>query len=61
MGFIHGNAGNPLYVFWLFLSIFENGHWRRVKVKSSIPDHVWNHLPDETKRTFANADSYNAR
>ena len=61
MGFIHGSTGDPLYVFWLFLSIFENGQWRRVKVKPAIPGHMWNQLPDETKRTFPNADSYNAR
>lgn len=61
MDFIHGGDGNPLYVYWLFLSMFENGQWRRAKVKPVIPDHVWNRLPDETKRTLANAESYNAR
>ena len=61
MDFIHGGEGDPLYVFWLFLSIFENGQWREVKSKPVIPDHVWNRLPDETKRVCTKAESYDAR
>ena len=61
MDFIHGGAGNPLFVFWLFLRVLENGEWRRIKEKPQIPEHIWSRLPESTKRLCATNNRYDAK
>jgi hypothetical protein len=41
MEFIHGGGDKPLFVFWDFLTIFEQGVKRRAKARLGIPSHVW--------------------
>src|SRR2546423_15242202 len=31
MDFVHGGGANPLFVFWLFLSILREGKWVKIK------------------------------
>jgi len=61
MDFIHGGDKNPLFVFWLFLSIDRDGKEDKVKCEPTIPEHVWNRLPEESKVICAEAESYDSR
>ena len=61
--FIHGGGTNPLYVFWNQLTIFEDGDLRREKVLKStpgIPRHVWEKLPESSKKLCTKSDSYDS-
>jgi hypothetical protein len=61
MDFVHGGGENPLFVFWLFLSILRDGKWVEVKETPTIPDHVWQTLPESTKDLCMVEDGYDAR
>ena len=61
MDFIHGGGENPLFVFWLFLNVFRNGEWQKVKKEPNIPVHIWSRLPESTKHLFASTGKYDAR
>jgi hypothetical protein len=47
--FIHAGGDAPLCVFWLFLSLREGDAWRKAKDRPTIPLHVWEQLPDQSK------------
>ncbi len=59
--FIHGGVGNPLFVFWLHLSVPQAGMWIRVKSDNAIPEHVWNRLPEHTKQACTPVSTYDSR
>lgn len=61
MDFVHGGGQNPLFVFWLFLSIRKNGRWAKVRDTPMIPSHVWKRLPVATKDLCLRTDTYDAR
>ena len=61
MDFVHGGGNQPLFVFWLFLSIVRDGKWMKVKDKPNILHHTWSQLPDATKRLCATTTGYDAR
>src|SRR5262245_31928385 len=50
MEFIHGGGDNPLFVFWEFLTIYENGKQREAKRQPGIPRHIWEELPETSKQ-----------
>jgi hypothetical protein len=60
MEFIHGGGDNPLFVFWDYLIIYENGVKRDAKTKSGIPRHIWEKIPDTSKQLCAKAGSYDS-
>ena len=59
--FIHGGNNNPLFVFWLFLSIHKAQEWMKVKDQPVIPIHIWNKLPETTKKLCSKKEEYDAR
>lgn len=59
--FIHGGGTNPLFVFWLFLRVRRNGQWVEVKSDNTIPRHIWDSLPIESKALCAKSKEYDAR
>lgn len=59
--FVHGGGDNPLFVFWLFLDIKKDGEWINVKDNPTIPNHMWEKLPEETKKLCAIQDRYDAK
>ncbi len=59
--FIHGGGNNPLFVFWLHLSLQHAGKWTKVKTNTSIPQHVWEKLPEPTKQACASGTAYDSR
>jgi hypothetical protein len=61
MDFVHGGGTNPLFVFWLFLSILREGEWVKVKRDPTIPEHVWATLPAATRSLCASASEYDIR
>jgi hypothetical protein len=61
MDFIHRGGDNPLFVFWLFLTIVRNGQKERVKRKPTIPEHVWSRLPESSRVLCAQAEQYDTR
>lgn len=56
--FIHGGEDNPLFVFWYYLQIGEDGS--DVVKANGIPLHIWERLPDSTKDLCLKSDSYDA-
>lgn len=58
--FIHGGGGNPLFVFWEFLTIYEGDKERKVKQHPGIPIHIWERLPEETRVLCARSSGYDA-
>jgi hypothetical protein len=56
--FIHGGGDNPLFVFWLFLSLADG---RKLKTTPTIPEHVWERLPQAAKDLCAVEGSYDSR
>ena len=61
MDFIHGGGTNPLFVFWLFLSIRRGDQWVKVKTDNAIPKHIWATLPAKTKMLCTRSKEYDAR
>ena len=61
MDFVHGGGANPLFVFWLFLSILREGKWVKIKRDPTIPEHVWAALPGESRTLCASVSEYDAR
>ena len=60
MDFIHGGGDNPLFVFWDFLTVYENGMKRAAKTKPGIPRHIWERIPETSKQLCAKTDSYDS-
>ena len=61
MDFIHGGGDNPLFVFWLFLHIQIEGNLHSVKDSPTIPEHIWERLPEKSRQLCAKEDTYDAR
>ena len=61
MDFVHGGGENPLFVFWLFLSVGSGPESRAVKADVSIPEHVWRRFPTETKDLCTREGKYDGR
>jgi hypothetical protein len=61
MDFVHGGESNPLFVFWLFLTLASDSQQRRGKSDPGIPEHIWESLPEQTKWLCARTDGYDAR
>ena len=61
MDFIHGGGTNPLFVFWLLLSVRQGGELIKVKSDNAIPKHIWAAVPVETKALCARDETYDAR
>jgi hypothetical protein len=59
--FVHGGEDNPLFVFWEFLRINTPDIPRDAKIKSGIPEHIWNQLPDKSKYLCMKRGTYDAR
>jgi hypothetical protein len=59
--FVHGGGNQPLFVFWLFLSIVRDDKWIKIKDKPNIPHHLWPAIPDSTKHACTTATTYDAR
>ena len=61
MDFVHGGEDNPLFVFWLFLSVRRGEQWVKVKSSNTIPEHVWAALPLASKLQCSRSQTYDAR
>ena len=61
MDFVHGGGANPLFVFWLFLSVRKDGQFQQLKSAPTIPSHLWDRLPLATKNLCLKVDGYDAR
>ncbi|MDD2917351.1 MAG: hypothetical protein PHH70_05925 [Candidatus Gracilibacteria bacterium] len=48
--FIHDGDEDPLWVFWLYLSIGEGDNAVHVKNEGGIPLHIWGKLSEKTKK-----------
>ena len=59
--FVHGGGGNPLFVFWLYLSLQRAGKWTKVKSDNTIPAHVWERLPESTRQACTPGAAYDSR
>jgi hypothetical protein len=59
--FVHGGRNLPLFVFWLYLDLVGTGGARRLKHDASIPQHVWERMPDESRDACAAEGSYDSR
>ena len=60
LDFIHGGGTNPLFVFWEYLTIYEDNKEQRVKNSPGIPQHVWDQLPVSSKELCTKAREYDA-
>ncbi|MDD5111334.1 MAG: hypothetical protein PHG85_02185 [Candidatus Altiarchaeota archaeon] len=60
MDFIHGGGDNPLFVFWDYLHLYKNGERVDVKSKPGIPKHIWEKLPEKTKRLLTKKGEYDS-
>lgn len=58
--FIHGGDGNPLFVFWEFLTISRQGAMVDVKKEPGIPLHIWEMLPDSSRALCTVSDRHDA-
>ena len=59
--FIHGGHGNPLFVFWDLLTVVETGIQRDAKHTAGIPRHIWNRLPDGSRKSCANLEGHDSQ
>ena len=59
--FVHGGGSNALFVFWLYFSVQHAGKWTKIKSDNSIPQHVWENLPEVTKQACASDAAYDSR
>ena len=59
--FVHGGGRLPLFAFWLFLDLVGDAGSRRMKDDASIPEHVWDRMPEESKDACAVAGQYDER
>ncbi|HEV8337909.1 MAG TPA: hypothetical protein VGR67_15975 [Candidatus Polarisedimenticolia bacterium] len=60
MDFVHGGEPNPLFVFWLFLTVQSAGRAVRVKGEPTIPPHVWSLLPIASRDNCTAEGRYDA-
>lgn len=58
MEFIHSGGANPLFAFWEFLTVNQNGKRVVVKGTKGIPRHVWAALPEVTKDLCLKTNEY---
>jgi hypothetical protein len=58
MQFIHGGGDNPLFVFWMYLTVVRNGEQVEVKDDPNIPGHIWAKLPEKMKRLCTKTNEY---
>lgn len=62
MDFIHGGGEkDSFFVFWLYLSVRTGDGFIPVKQESTIPAHVWERLPEETKERCTREGEYDSR
>jgi hypothetical protein len=61
LDFVYGGGDQPLFVFWLFLTLMSGSEERKVKADAQIPEHVWQRLPETTRSLCAREDAYDAR
>lgn len=50
LDFIHGGLENPLFVSWLFLASVDGSPY---KADPGIPEHVWQTIPEASKKLSA--------
>jgi hypothetical protein len=61
MDFIHGGTkDDPIFVFWLYLDLYQGSSYMSVKKEPTIPAHVWEQLPERTKELCAREGAYDA-
>jgi hypothetical protein len=58
--FIHGGNGNPLFVFWCYLSVVKDGEKIEAKRDHNIPAHIWSVVPEAMKALCTKSGTYDA-
>lgn len=52
MEFVHGDKF--ILIYWEFIKTWENGKKLAAKKEIGIPDHIWEHIPEELKPKWKN-------